>query len=256
MSVDFKEILLKLLTEDDDVKNAVKRIKVSKDNEFDLDENQDVAKIQQINILEEKIRQLTEQKEKDEREFVQKNKILEERNEKLLEENKALKQKYIERESVLSAIVEKYNDFKLRYSGLETVYSKYLELGDAIIKRMERILNQSSEVSETPELFMAYGVQENNIIALWESIATNFEFYESKGKLQDLVDIFLFFLELHKEISFKSILIDWPEVGGLYDERIHTRTSSSNVIGCIQKVILPRFSIGKSVMKKALVIVK
>lgn len=152
--------------------------------------------------------------------------------------------------------VEKYNDLKQKYSELDAVYNKYLELGEQIIKKMERILNHSSHITEAPEIFMAYGTQENNIVALWESIAVNFDFYDSQGKTGDLVDIFQYFLNLYKEITFKNVQIDWPDIGDSYDERKHTRTSSSSAVGKIQKVILPGFCIGKIVVKKSLVIVK
>ena len=64
------------------------------------------------------------------------------------------------------------------------------------------------------------------------------------------------FLVLYKEITYKNIMIDWPNLGDPYDERFHTRTSSSNAVGRIQKVILPGFAIGKNIMKKSFVIVK
>ena len=103
---------------------------------------------------------------------------------------------------------------------------------------------------------LGHGIQENNIVALWESIATNYDVYDSYGKLQDLIDIFQYFLMMYRKISYKNIVVDWPNEGDIYDERFHTRTTTSNAVGKIQKVILPGFSIGKNITKKSLVQVK
>lgn len=272
----FKRALLNLLTKDAEVINTVKRIIASEEIYSENKENQESALLYQIEKLKKEIDFVTQQKNlldsellEQKKELKKKDNDLNEQKEKLEEKEQDLKQKDKEIESIRSKyyeckkekeeITEKYNYFKRKYSEyseLDAVYNKYLNLGESIIKRMERILNHSSDYTEAPEVFMAYGTQENNIVALWESIAANFDFYDSQGKTEDLIDIFQYFLKLYKEITFKNIQIDWPNIGDAYDERKHTRTSLSSAVGKIQKVILPGFSIGKSVTKKSLVIVK
>ena len=252
MKSKLKTELLYFLEEDEDVINAVKRIIGSEGSSFEPVEKHEKELLQKIKELNEKLALITQQKVFVEKAYDKQKAELERKEIELAEIEKEKENDLRERKET----IEKYNDLKLRYAEFDAIYNKYLELGDSVIIRMERILNRSAEVSGTPEIFMAYGIQENNIVALWESIATNFDFYDSYGKTQDLIDIFQYFLELYKEITFKSILIEWPKSGDSYDERIHTRTSSSNAVGKIQKVILPRFSIGKNITKKALVIVK
>ena len=111
-------------------------------------------------------------------------------------------------------------------------------------------------MSTSPIILFAYGMQENNIVALWETIATNYDFFAERAKLQDLIDILSFFLETYKEVSYKQIIIEWPNEGDVFDERVHTRTASSSAVGKVKKVILPSLSIGKNISKKSLVIVE
>ena len=269
MDTKIRKILLELLEKDPEVINAVKKA-VNSENIISANkESQAMESLRQIKQLKEEIIYITQQKNSLIDELNRKNEELtnKERDLTTLKEavDKDLKQKdeeissiqllYMECKNKKDEAIEKYNDFKLKYSELDAIYNKYLELGEPIIKRMERILNNSSDITETPEVFMAYGTQENNIVALWESIATNFDLYDSYGKTGDLIDIFRYFIELYKEITFKNIQIDWPDIGDMYDERKHTRTSSSSAVGKIQKVILPGFSIGKNITKKSLVIV-
>lgn len=266
-----RDILLKLLAEDDEVIQAVKRINTSEHINFESNENQDSELLQQISELQRKISAITQEKDYLGRELnrqkEQEISALREEHALALQKKDAdiglLERKYMECKTRAGEAVQAKEEavgecdyYKQKYSGLDAVYRKYLELGAPIIQKMERILNQSSEVTEAPDIFMAYGSQENNIVALWDSIAANFDFYDSQGKTEDLIDIFQYFLKLYKEISYKNIQIKWPDTGDSYDEREHTRTSSSSAVGKIQKVILPGFSIGKSITKKALVIVK
>lgn len=171
-------------------------------------------------------------------------------------EYQALLEKYHICKDNYDSIMNKYNDFKLKYSDLDLIYCKYLSLGSSVIRKLERVLNSGIEPCGSPELFLAYGIQENNIVALWESIATNIDFYNSEGKTGILIDIFEYFINSYKEVTFKSVTINRPDEGDTYDERIHTRTASSNAIGEIQEILLPGFSIGKNITKKALVVVK
>lgn len=254
-----KQIMIKLLEEDEDVFAAVKRISESETTNSAPKKNREKELLREINELRDKNSLLIGQKELGEKEIIKlKEELIKTKTELKIsnEEIAHVKQIYSECKNKQNKVIQEYDDYRLKYDNLDSIYKKYLNLGDVIIKRMERILNSSQGVSKTPEIFMAYGIQENNIVALWESIATNYTLYDSCGKLQDLIEIFQFFLELYKEIAYKNIVINWPQPGETYDERIHTRTMSSNVVGKIQKVILPGFSIGKSITKKAVVLVQ
>lgn len=153
-------------------------------------------------------------------------------------------------------VVNEFLKLKNKYVSVDEVYNKYLCLGKTVIKKLERILNPKEEASETIEVFVAYGSQEGNIVALWEVIATEIEFFMNENKLEDITEIFSYFLKLIEKVSFKKITVAYPNIGDGYDERFHTRTSNSRVTGMIEQVILPGFTIGKSINKKALVVVK
>lgn len=248
-----KKVLIPLLKEDEDTKNAIRNLINVKEEKVS-----GISK-EKYQLLQQQNQELVYQKE----ELESKNKQIAEKNNILLLKIKELtieldqakeQKKLIEYESHEQQ--KKIQMYKNQCEQLNTIYHKYLNLGSDIIKRMERILNASSEASESIEVLMAYGMQENNIIALWDSIACNYDYYDSKGKTDDLIEIFTYFLELYQKVSFKNILIDHPTVGMKYDERYHTRTSASNVAGMIEKVILPGFQIGRNVNKKSLVIVR
>jgi phage shock protein A len=142
------------------------------------------------------------------------------------------------------------------YGRLDDVYSKYLALESSVQKKLERVLSPTDKISDSAELFFAYGIQENDVLALWEVICTNVNMFEQEKCLDDLCGIFNYFLRLYTNISFKETTISVPKKGDAYDERYHTRTPDSAATGEIQKVILPGFTIGKNITKKALVVVK
>lgn len=280
-----KQILIELLLNDSQVIHLVQEIantnivnsekdtivnvvNSEKDTNHDLNQQEDNSlliselegKIELVTkekcSLQEEVRQLKE-------ELLKVTQKLEEKEEKLVAKEKALitsieKMEKIELDSraTVEKMQEKYQKLAKSYVNIDEIYYKYLNLGEYIIGKMERILNATSDRTESADIFMAFGAQENNIVALWESIATNFENYESEGKTEDLIDIFRYFLDVYKQVTYKSIHIEEPCIGDSYDERKHTRTSSSTAVGKIEKVILPGFSIGKNITKKALVIIK
>lgn len=254
-----KEELLDLIKNDSEIADAIKDVLA--DNGCILPNsniNDDLLKMK-ISNLEARIEAETKERELVENESKKmKNKIVE--MQKIVDSKDAeyqkLKEKYTNCKEKHDVMVEKYNDIKLRYSELDMIYSKYLSLGDAVIEKLERVLNNGINTCNSPELFLSYGIQESNIVALWESIAINLDFYNSEGKTRILIDIFEYFIKLYKEVTYKSVTINIPDEGEKYDERFHTRTVSSNAVGKIQEIILPGFSIGKNINKKALVTVK
>ena len=259
MDREVKKILLHLLENDVEVIDAVKRVVDSENSKLGKSEKPDFELERKIEEFSSKAALFEQQNNELLKELSSKNKELKRKNDELKqkeEEVEMIRSQVMDCEKRKEEAFEKYNNLKLRYCGLDMIYSKYLDLGEAVIQKMERILNPSSDINGSAELFMAYGIQENNIIALWESIATNYDLYNSQGKTKDLIDIFEYFLKLYKEISFKIIQIEWPSIGDLYDERKHTRTTSSSAVGRIEMVVLPGFCIGKNVTKKSLVVVK
>lgn len=148
------------------------------------------------------------------------------------------------------------NKYKNSYETLDEVYNKYLSLGSDVHRQLQRVLNPGEDAVDSADLFLGFGIQEGNIVALWETVATNAGMYIRIGKLEDLVCIFEYFLGSYKKITYKQIEISKPYVGENYDERFHTRTANSNATGKIVKVILPGFVIGKNINKKALVCVE
>lgn len=199
---------------------------------------------------------------------------LEQRNKKVNDENELMKKQLIEKQEQITEqeqiYVKKINDIQKKYEesekqrgqllknydNLDRIYNLYLNLEPAVQRSLERILSPSERISDTAELFLSYGVQEGNVVALWDAIATDVMLYEREYCLDDLCIIFRYFLELHKSVSFKKTEIFDVEPGELYDERYHTRTSNSSATGKIRRVILPGFSIGKNITKKALVILE
>lgn len=132
----------------------------------------------------------------------------------------------------------------------------YLNLSPLVQKNLERILSPSDRISESVELFFAYGVQEGNVVALWDVIAANIALYEQQNCLEELCAIFNYFFKLYTNVSFKKTEVYRVEKDDLYDERYHTRTADSSATGKIERMILPGFSIGKNISKKALVVLK
>lgn len=155
------------------------------------------------------------------------------------------------------ANAERIADFyKNNYGGLDEIYHKYLNLGSEIHRQLQRVLNPTESAVASADLLLGFGVQEGNIVALWENIAANADIYTRSGKIEDLITIFTYFFERYKKITYKQMETTIPNVGDIYDERYHTRTGNSNATGRITRVILPGFAIGKNINKKALVCVE
>ena len=148
------------------------------------------------------------------------------------------------------------SEFKNNYGVLDEKYQLYLQLGDDIHRKLERVLSPNGRIAENAEIFLGYGVQEDNIAVLWDVIAAGYQNLENAGKLNDMTEIFNYLFEVHKIISFKKITYTMPEIGEEFDERKHSRASGSDATGEIVKVILPGFKIGNNIQKKALVYVK
>lgn len=168
----------------------------------------------------------------------------------------AAEQKAAQLESACQAL-------QLQYGEIDQVFRLFSELGE-VDKHLARILYDVGDdggqyVKDSPADFVARGVQEENIEALWDSIANHYDAYERAGKVADVSRIFAFFIELYKQVSSKSIAVTWPQPGDAFNERIHACTSDSKRVGKVHQVILPGFALGTgkfAITRKALVVVK
>lgn len=143
-----------------------------------------------------------------------------------------------------------------KYQKIDEVYQLYLNLSSVMHSRLKRVLNPGDQPCESAEVFLAYGVQEGNIIALWDVINLQATNNHGTEELESLLKIFEYFFQLFKEVSFKKVEAYRPQIGTEFDERLHTRTSDSHVSGRIQRVVIPGFVIGQSITKKPLVYVE
>ena len=143
-----------------------------------------------------------------------------------------------------------------KYQKIDEVYQLYLNLSSVMHSRLKRVLNPGDQPCESAEVFLAYGVQEGNIIALWDVINLQATNNHGTEELESLLKIFEYFFQLFKEVSFKKVEAYRPQIGTEFDERFHTRTSNSHVSGRIQRVVIPGFAIGQSITKKPLVYVE
>ena len=266
MNSSIREELLNLIKNDNEIADAIKGLfdnTNNKNNTSIINDNQISALKKQLEdekkeriIVDNLMRVL--QKQLDDKKIEMDNIIKEKDSEyeKLNNKYKKTLKDYDKCKSDRENIESEFIELRAKYKDIDLIYSKYLSLGPGIIEKLERVLNKEKNPSNTAELFFAYGIQESNIVALWESIATNIDYYNSEGKTKTLIEIFEYFIELYSEVAFKDVIIYRPNVGDLYDERIHTRTNLSNAVGHIQEVILPGFSIGKNINKKSFVSVK
>lgn len=181
---------------------------------------------------------------------------LKEENEKLAGDYNKIAGKYKHEKNELEDFKKCVNEFKNNYGVLDEKYQLYLQLGDDIHRKLQRVLSPNGRIAENAEIFLGYGVQEDNIAVLWDVIAAGYHDLENAGKLNDMIEIFNYLFGIHKTISFKKITYTMPEIGEEFDERKHSRASGSDATGEIVKVILPGFKIGNNIQKKALVYVK
>ncbi len=179
--------------------------------------------------------------EENQKEIADKDKKIQEKNDTIKQQDRRIKT---------------LENLEKRYNNIDEIYEMYLMLGDEIHKNLSRILNSENEPCSNVEVFLGYGIQENNICAFWDDIAIRYDRYLEMGKIDDLKKIFLYFLYTYKNICFKNIDIFEPVIGEEFDERFHSRISNGKVAGKINKIILPGFAIGKSINKKPLVYVE
>lgn len=262
---ELRKYLCELLKKDSEIQSIIADISSGvNSNEFNQEincvEQHNNEKIEKLLYENERLKQkiIDLQKEIENKDIIaaqEKNEI-ESKNKKLeIEYNELYVQSQKEKENFHN-LSEQINVYRKNYSSLENIFEVYNSLGTDIYEQLERVLNATKNKAETIEELYSFGVQEGNIIALWDIIATNISKYETNGKLDDLVFIFNYFFDKYSKVSYKPIEMYEAKVGDMYDERIHTRTSESNAIGIIEKVILPGFSIGRNISKKALVRVR
>lgn len=266
---DLKRNLLSLMHNDEEVKQAIQLLVsreeksiIQKDN-FDMTNEEHQKEIEKLKLLilelrqeNSKLNQSLKQKVTECAEQKVMIKELQKNEQVVIQQMEVYKRKLHSLELEKINIEHSANVYKSNYEKLDSIYSKYLQLGDVIHKQLERVLNPEENAVDSAELFFGFGIQEKNLITLWDIIATNADTYAKLEKIEDLIDIFEYFFECYKKITYKQVEINIPIVGDIYDERFHTRTGNSNATGKITKVILTGFTIGKNISKKALVCVE
>ena len=248
--------LIEILRNDNDIRNEILNL-VKK--EINLYEDKVVeAHNPEYEKLKEKYKNLDEQYEKiceKKEELKGELKSAKDEYNYLKQEYDSLDEKYRNLSDEKQTVLNEKNNLEQKVQGIMTTYDLYVNLGEEVHERLERVLNPGKKMCDDVTLFLGFGFQEGNITALWELIVANLDFYEERGKLNDMITIFNYFLEKYEKITYKPIEINTPHVGDIFNERYHIRTSNSCATGRITKVILTGFTIGKNINKKALVVV-
>lgn len=258
----FKRKLKDLLEADDDIRGIIYSICDSNSNlpRCEDEENEKIitlkASVQELKEIKER---LTKENENLRDEIKQKDSDKKELNAKIQQISDKLHSIQTEEQKVRKEYeneMQKNAEWQENYGDMDRMYKLYMSLEEKVYKDLERVLNPEGQICQNAETFFAYGVQEDNIFALWNVMSMKHQEYESLHVLDKLKQLFCYFINNYNNISTKECTLYFPLVGEEYDEREQNRTSDGNVSGTIEEVILPGFSIGKNIHKKPLVRVK
>lgn len=127
------------------------------------------------------------------------------------------------------------NLYKGKYKLIDYYYNLYLSLGEDAHKKLGRILSAKS-----PELFLSWGTQWDNIRALWTEISFWLDEYP-KDMVDKLIQIFDFFFGIYYENNQmdgeKKYIRQEVQTGDEFDDFLHTRKDGV-VAGRITEVLL------------------
>lgn len=251
-SEEFSDLIRKQEIEINNLKKECK----NKELQFQLIKEDSLKKIKEYKHIVSELTEKNKQCESDKNKYFMALDTMDAKYKKLQQEYNQIETEMRQLKTESLNAVRCAESFQKNYGKLDDMYQKYLGLGENIQLGLQRVLSPDGNIAQTAEIFFGYGIQEDNLESLWSMIAMNYSDYDKVGKLQDLVNIFCYFLEIHKKVTYKIVNYFCPLEGEEYDERKHTRTSESNATGKIAKVILPGFEIGKNISKKALVYVQ
>lgn len=148
------------------------------------------------------------------------------------QEYENLQQQYKKQIKELEQVCSLYKD---RYKNIEYYYNQYLSLGENVHKKLGRILN-----AESPEIFLAWGTQWDNIKALWTEISFWLDEY-SRDDVHKLIEIFDYFFDIYYENNSysgqKKYVRQEVSVGDEFDDFLYTRKGGA-VAGKIKEILL------------------
>lgn len=147
---------------------------------------------------------------------------------------------------------KKYKDRLLNYENtyeeLEKYFKKFNNLSTDIEQSLERVIKGNSA-----ELFLASGVQRDNLDELWDYISYYLNKLSSE-EIETLKEIFEYLFKKYNEIN-KVLVFDDIHIGDEFDEEIHTRGKDSRISGGISEIQLIGYKYIKSgkIIKKSIV---
>lgn len=125
--------------------------------------------------------------------------------------------------------------YKGKFKRIDYYYNLYLSLGEEAHKKLGRILSAKS-----PEMFLSWGTQWDNIRALWTEISFWMDEYP-KDMVDKLIQIFDYFFGLYYENNQmdgeKKYERQEVQSGDEFDDFLHTRKDGA-VAGRITEVLL------------------
>jgi len=257
----FKKKLMDLLKDDDDIRGIIYSICDSNSNLPRCEEENEkfITLKDSLQKLKEEKESLTKENKNLRDEIQEKDSNIEKLNAKIRQISDELHSIQTKAQKVrkeYESEMQKNAEWQENYGDIDRMYKLYMSLEEKVYKDLERVLNPEGQICQNAETFFSYGVQEDNIFALWNVMSMKHQEYESLHVLDKLKQLFCYFINNYNNISTKECTLYFPLVGEEYDEREQNRTSDGNVSGTIEEVILPGFSIGKNIHKKPLVRVK
>lgn len=143
---------------------------------------------------------------------------------------------------------EKLLNYENTYEELEKYFKKFNNLSIDIKQSLERVIKGNSA-----ELFLASGVQRDNLDELWDYISYYLNKLSSE-EIEILKEIFEYLFKKYNEIN-KVLVFDDVHVGDEFDEEIHTRGKDSRISGEISEIQLTGYKYIKSgkIIKKSIV---
>lgn len=129
----------------------------------------------------------------------------------------------------------KYRELNKKYEMIDYYYNLYLSFSESEHKKLGRILS-----GESPEQFLAWGTQWDNIRALWTEISFWLDEYP-KDTVDKLIKIFDYFFGIYYENNqkdgTKKYIRQEVEAGDEFDDFLYTRKDGA-VAGKITEVLL------------------
>lgn len=129
----------------------------------------------------------------------------------------------------------KYRELNKKYEMIDYYYNLYLSFSESEHKKLGRILS-----GESPEQFLAWGTQWDNIRALWTEISFWLDEYP-KDTVDKLIKIFDYFFGIYYENNqkdgTKKYIRQEVKAGDEFDDFLYTRKDGA-VAGKITEVLL------------------